>query len=81
MGHWENDASPEKSSIIGTMQYLIAKNCNKQSNIYTMLSNICTSKNIFRCNHKTSIFEITKGEEFNLHNKTEQQEIISTLKS
>ena len=72
---------PEKSSIIGTMQYLIPKTVSNP-NIYTMLSNICTSKNIFRVQpFHTSIFEITKPKNFNLHNKTEQQEIISTLKT
>ena len=44
---------PEKSSVIGTMQYLIPKNI--------MLSNICTSKNIFQVQlFRISISGITR---------------------
>ena len=72
---------PEKSSIIGTMQYLIPKNCIESEYLYYVVKYMHLEKYFSGATIPHIYFRDYKTEEFNLHNKTEQQEIISTLKS
>ena len=71
---------PEKSSIIGTMQYLIPKNCIEPEYLYYAVKYMHLEKYFSGATIPHIYFRDYKTEEFNLHNKTEQQEIISTLK-
>ena len=71
---------PEKSSIIGTMQYLIPKNCIELEYLYYAVKYMHLEKYFSGATIPHIYFRDYKTEEFNLHNKTEQQEIISTLK-
>ena len=71
---------PEKSSIIGTMQYLIPKNCIESEYLYYVVKYMHLEKYFSGATIPHIYFRDYKTEEFNLHNKTEQQEIISTLK-
>ena len=71
---------PEKSSIIGTMQYLIPKNCIEPEYLYYAVKYMHLEKYFSGATIPHIYFRDYKTEEFNLHNKTEQQEIISTFK-
>ena len=71
---------PEKSSIIGTMQYLIPKNCIEPEYLYYVVKYMHLEKYFSGATIPHIYFRDYKTEEFNLHDKTEQREIVSTLK-
>ena len=71
---------PEKSSVIGTMQYLIPKNCIEPEYLYYVVKYMHLEKYFSGATIPHIYFRDYKTEEFNLHDKTEQQEIVSTLK-
>ena len=71
---------PEKSSIIGTMQYLIPKNCIESEYLYYVVKYMHLEKYFSGATIPHIYFRDYKTEEFNLHDKTEQREIVSTLK-
>lgn len=71
---------PEKSSVIGTMQYLIPKNCIESEYLYYVVKYMHLEKYFSGATIPHIYFRDYKTEEFNLHDKTEQREIVSTLK-
>ena len=71
---------PEKSSVIGTMQYLIPKNCIESEYLYYVVKYMHLEKYSSGATIPHIYFRDYKTEEFNLHDKTEQREIVSTLK-
>ena len=71
---------PEKSSVIGTMQYLIPKNCIEPEYLYYVVKYMHLEKYFSGATIPHIYFRDYKTEEFNLHDKTEQREIVSTLK-
>lgn len=71
---------PEKSSVIGTMQYLIPKNCIESEYLYYVVKYMHLEKYFSDATIPHIYFRDYKTEEFNLHDKTEQREIVSTLK-
>ena len=71
---------PEKSSVIGTMQYLIPKNCIESEYLYYVVKYMHLEKYFSGATIPHIYFRYYKTEEFNLHDKTEQREIVSTLK-
>lgn len=71
---------PEKSSVIGTMQYLIPKNCIESEYLYYVVKYMRLEKYFSGATIPHIYFRDYKTEEFNLHDKTEQREIVSTLK-
>ena len=70
----------EKSSVIGTMQYLIPKNCIESEYLYYVVKYMHLEKYFSGATIPHIYFRDYKTEEFNLHDKTEQREIVSTLK-
>ena len=71
---------PEKSSVIGTMQYLIPKNFIEPEYLYYVVKYMHLEKYFSGATIPHIYFRDYKTEEFNLHDKTEQREIVSTLK-
>ena len=71
---------PEKSSVIGTMQYLIPKNCIESEYLYYVVKYMHLEKYFSGATIPHIYFRDYKTEEFNLHDKMEQREIVSTLK-
>ena len=71
---------PEKSSVIGTMQYFIPKNCIESEYLYYVVKYMHLEKYFSGATIPHIYFRDYKTEEFNLHDKTEQREIVSTLK-
>ena len=71
---------PEKSSVIGTMQYLIPKNCIESEYLYYVVKYMHLEKYFSGATIPHIYFRDYKTEEFNLHDKAEQREIVSTLK-
>ena len=71
---------PEKSSVIGTIQYLIPKNCIESEYLYYVVKYMHLEKYFSGATIPHIYFRDYKTEEFNLHDKTEQREIVSTLK-
>ena len=71
---------PEKSSVIGTMQYLIPKNCIEPEYLYYVVKYMHLEKYFSGATIPHIYFRDYKTEEFNLHDKTEQREIVSALK-
>ena len=71
---------PKKSSVIGTMQYLIPKNCIESEYLYYVVKYMHLEKYFSGATIPHIYFRDYKTEEFNLHDKTEQREIVSTLK-
>ena len=71
---------PEKSSVIGTMQYLIPKNCIESEYLYYVVKYMHLEKYFSGATIPHIYFRDYKTEEFNLHDKTEKREIVYTLK-
>ena len=71
---------PEKSSIIGTMQFLIPKDCVEPEYLYYVVKYMHLEKYFSGATIPHIYFRDYKAEEFNLHDKEEQNKIVDILK-
>ena len=71
---------PEKSSIIGTMQYLIPKSSVKPEYLYYVVRYMHLEKYFSGATIPHIYYRDYKSEEFNLHDKEEQDKIVDILR-